>query len=59
MKLVKLVNRFCKEESGASMVEYGVALLVVAAIGATAMTTLGGAISTNLTAACTAIGVTC
>ncbi len=33
MKLAKLISRFRKSESGASMVEYGVALLVVSAIG--------------------------
>ncbi|MCK0104209.1 Flp family type IVb pilin [Pseudohalocynthiibacter sp. F2068] len=59
IKFIETVKSFCKDESGASMVEYGVALLVVSAIGVTAMTTLGGGVSANVTTACTAIGVTC
>ena len=43
MKLLNILARFRKSESGASMVEYGVALLVVTAIGVAAMATLGGA----------------
>ena len=59
MKFIETVKNFCKEESGASMVEYGVALLVVSAIGVTAMSTLGGGVATNVSTACTAIGVSC
>jgi pilus assembly protein Flp/PilA len=59
MKLFRILSRFGKDESGASMVEYGVALLVVVAIGVGAMTTLGGGVATNVSTACTAIGVTC
>lgn len=59
MKLLNILARFRKSESGASMVEYGVALLVIAAIGVGAMTTLGGAVSANVTSACTALGVVC
>ena len=55
MKLLKLLARFRKSESGASMVEYGVALLVVAAIGVAAMSTLGGYVDDNIETACTAL----
>ena len=47
------------DESGASMVEYGVAVLVVAAIGVGTMTILGGTASTSVTAACATFGVAC
>ena len=57
--MIKLFKKFAKDESGAAMVEYGVALMVVAAIGATAMSTLGGGVSANVTSACSAIGVVC
>ena len=59
MKLLNILARFRKDESGASMVEYGVALLVIAAIGVGAMTILGNAVSANVTAACTALSVVC
>jgi Flp pilus assembly pilin Flp len=54
MNLRTLIARFRKSESGASMVEYGMALLVIAAIGAAAMTTLGGAVAANVGTACDA-----
>lgn len=40
-KLFKSIARFSKEESGAAMVEYAVALLVVTGIGIGAMATIG------------------
>jgi Flp pilus assembly pilin Flp len=51
MFLIKL-KTFLKEESGASMVEYAVALLVVTAIGVGTMTTLGTETGENVTSAC-------
>lgn len=56
MKLHTAINRFLKDESGASMVEYGVALLVVAAVGVTAMNTLGTVTQGAVSTACTAMG---
>ncbi len=56
-KLIKTVKHFVKDESGASMVEYGVALLVVVAIGVTLMTALGDGVAANVALACEAIGV--
>lgn len=49
------VRSFFKNEHGASMVEYGVALLVVTAIGVTLMTTLGDEVEENVQAACTSL----
>jgi len=59
IKFIETVKSFCKDESGASMVEYGVALLVVSAIGVTAMSALGDGVAANVTTACSAIGTTC
>jgi Flp pilus assembly pilin Flp len=58
-KLYSVYARFLNDEDGASMVEYGVALLVVAAIGVTAMTLLGGAVLANVQTACAAFGIVC
>lgn len=58
MKLLKILARFRKSESGASMVEYGVALLVVTAIGVTAMTVLGGLVDAQVDGAITTLGGT-
>lgn len=58
-KLIKTVKHFVKDECGASMVEYGVALLVVTAVGITAMQTLGSGTLTLVQGACTAVGTTC
>ena len=58
-RLIKTVKQFIKDECGASMVEYGVALLVVTAIGVTAMTLLGGGVAANVTDACLAFGIVC
>ena len=49
---MKLLKAFAKKEDGASMVEYGLALLVVAGIGVTAMQALGTNTSANVDAAC-------
>jgi pilus assembly protein Flp/PilA len=50
------IKNFLKDESGASAVEYGllVTLIAVAIIGA--VTALGGSLNTTFTAASTAIG---
>ncbi|MEQ8254493.1 MULTISPECIES: Flp family type IVb pilin [Roseovarius] len=57
--MIKLFKKFAKDESGAAMVEYGVALMVIAAIGTTAMTALGDGVEANVSTACSAIGTTC
>lgn len=43
--------RFARDEKGASMVEYAVALIVVATIGVTAMNTLGTSAQGKVTCA--------
>ena len=58
LKFLKL-KRFSKDESGAAIVEYGLALLVVAGIAVGAFGALGTTTNTNVGSACTAIGATC
>ena len=57
--LIKTVKHFSKDECGASMVEYGVALMIVVTIGTTAMSVLGGGVSAQVTSACATIGTPC
>lgn len=52
VKLIKKLNRFVKDECGASMVEYGVALLVVTGVGITFMTNVGSITGQTVTDAC-------
>lgn len=52
-KIFGAVSRFKKEESGAAMVEYAVALLVVTAIGIGTMSILGASAGTITQDACT------
>ncbi|WP_170381606.1 Flp family type IVb pilin [Ruegeria atlantica] len=54
--MAKFVKMFVKEESGAAIVEYGLALLVVASIAITAFTFLGDETDENVTQACSAFG---
>lgn len=58
--ITKLFARFAKDESGAAMVEYAVALLVVTAIGIATMTAIGGNASQLTSATCVGLnaGVT-
>ena len=56
---VKLFKNFVKTESGAAIVEYGLALLVVAAIAVGAFNALGTTTNDNVQAACGAVGATC
>ncbi len=55
MRMFKALRGFTKDESGASMVEYGLALLVVAGIGVTAMNALGTGTKGNVDAACSVV----
>ena len=41
------MSSFAKSESGATLVEYGVALIVAIILGATALSVLGGGTSVN------------
>jgi len=53
--LISKLKTFLKNEDGASMVEYAVALLVVTAIGVTAMSNLGAEVKGNVDTACNTI----
>ena len=55
IKLRTAVSRFSKEEAGAAMVEYAVALLVVTAIGIGTMTAIGQNASVMTDATCTGL----
>ncbi|MCX8955428.1 Flp family type IVb pilin [Ruegeria sp. NA] len=50
------MKKFVKNESGAAIVEYGLALLVVASIAVGAFSYLGTTTNTNVTGACAALG---
>ncbi|CUH49229.1 MULTISPECIES: Flp family type IVb pilin [Ruegeria] len=54
--MTKFMKKFVKEESGAAIVEYGLALLVVASIAVGAFSYLGTTTNTNVTGACAALG---
>jgi Flp pilus assembly pilin Flp len=49
---MKKLRLFKNDESGASMVEYGIALLVVTAVGVTLMSQIGSATGAKVKAAC-------
>lgn len=53
--MFKFLKNFKKDESGAAMVEYAIALLVAAGIGVLTFTTMGTQAATNATTACTAL----
>ena len=50
------IQKFVKDDSGAAIVEYGLALLVVASITVGAFQYLGTTTNTNVTGACAALG---
>ncbi len=54
--MTKFLNKFLKEESGAAIVEYGLALLVVASIAVGAFSFLGDQTDAHVTGACEALG---
>ena len=56
---MNVLKTFLKDESGAAIVEYGLALLVVAGIAVGAFSALGTTTNTTVQSACTAVGATC
>lgn len=52
-----LFMKFRKSEDGATLVEYGVALILAIIVGGTALVTLAGQTSTNMDTACGAMVV--
>ena len=53
--LTAFLANFRRDEKGASMVEYAVALIVIAAIGVTLMNSLGTAAKTKVGEACNVV----
>ncbi len=49
--MTKFVTRFLKDESGATAIEYGLILALIAVVIVTAVTTLGKQINTKFQAA--------
>ncbi len=56
--MTKLFKRFVKDESGAAIVEYGLALLVVGSIAVGAFQFLGTTTAANVKGACDALNAT-
>jgi pilus assembly protein Flp/PilA len=44
--MIKKLIDFCKDEEGASMVEYGLLVVLIALVAAAGITTLGGNLNT-------------
>ncbi|MDR7118570.1 Flp family type IVb pilin [Caulobacter sp. BE254] len=51
----KFVTRFLKDESGATAIEYGLIIALIAVVIATIVTTLGGSLTTAFDKANTAV----
>lgn len=51
----KFVSRFLNDESGATAIEYGLIVALIAVVIITAFTTLGQNINTKMTAAASAL----
>jgi Flp pilus assembly pilin Flp len=56
---MKKLRVFRNDQAGASMVEYGIALLVVTAVGVTLMSAIGTKTGETVTDACEKIGGDC
>lgn len=56
---MKYVKQFLRDTSGAAIVEYGLALLVVAGITISAFNALATTTNSHTSSACTAVGATC
>lgn len=55
---LKIMKRFAANESGAAIVEYGLALLVVAGVAAAGFQVLASRTADNVDAACVAMSAT-
>ena len=51
LKLIEIMNRLNRDESGATIVEYGVALTIVTAIAVATLTAIGADVAAQFTAA--------
>lgn len=54
--MTKFVTRFLKDESGATAIEYGLIIALIAVVIVTAVTTLGTNINSKFSTAATKIG---
>lgn len=54
--LTNAIRQFRRNECGAAIVEYGIALLVVAGIAVSALTYLGTTTNANVQTGCAALG---
>jgi pilus assembly protein Flp/PilA len=50
-RTIKLIDQFLREEEGASLLEYGILILLIALLSIAALTTLGSKVSAGFTAA--------
>ena len=53
--MTKFIARFAKDESGATAIEYGLIVALIAVVIITAITTIGKNLNTKMTAAATAL----
>ncbi len=51
-----LIQKFLKDESGATMVEYGIMIALIAAVAIAAVVILGGYVNDSFTAVNTTLG---
>ena len=51
----QLLTKFLKSETGATLVEYGVAMILAISVGGAALITLGEQTGTNMNTACTVL----
>ena len=54
--MLRLINRFLRDESGATAIEYGLIAALISVVIITAVTAVGGALTTTFTAVSTALG---
>jgi pilus assembly protein Flp/PilA len=56
MNMKNLVTRFAKDESGATAIEYGLIAALISVVIITAVTLLGGNLSTTFNGVATSLG---
>jgi len=52
-RIVNPIAGFVRRDEGATLVEYGIAIVLAVAVGTTALVSLGGQINANMVAATT------
>lgn len=51
--LIKLTSKWCRDDRGATMVEYGIAVLLAVIVGTSGLILMGQQIDNNMNAAAT------